>query len=201
MQQKIYIPAARRFISSYMNHPPGATQHDLHVVINGDKNNHTDERTFSPMSPKYHSHTNYGKDIGAFQFAARTIQSDLMVFCGSHVHFRQAGWLDVMVNAVERNGPGVYGAYAFHEPSPHIRTTCFWMPTELLLMYPHLVGNEFRYEFEHGAAHSIVRWINDSGFHPWLVTWRGIFPQANWRHVENNEALVLDQHSDRIGYK
>jgi len=200
--QKVYLSAARRFVTSYVTHPPGGTQHDLYVVINGDEPRQSDQRTFSPLAPKYLQHDNYGKDIGAFQFAARTLPHyDLMVFLGSHVHFRQAGWLDVMVHAVERNGPGIYGAYAFHEPSPHIRTTCFWMPTQLLLMYPHMVGNDFRYEFEHGAANSIVRWINDSGFASWMVTWTGTFPQQSWRHVENKEALILDQHSDRIGYK
>ncbi len=202
LNQKVYMSAARRFKDSYVRNPPGATQHELYVVVNGDEPRKSDEKTFEPLAPRWLKHDNYGKDIGAFQYAARTIQNcDLMVFLGSHVHFRQAGWLDLMVSAYERNGPGIYGAYAFHQPSPHIRTTCFWMPTQLLLMYPHMVGNEFRYEFEHGAAHSIVKWVTDAGFNAWMVTWNGIFPKDNWRHVENGEALVLDQHSDRIGYR
>jgi hypothetical protein len=183
-----------------MNHPPGATNHELWVVINGDDARMSDRRTFNPLRPTYLKHDNTGKDIGAFQLAAKSIPCDLMVFCGSHVHFRKAGWLDVMVNAYERNGPGVYGAYAFHEPNKHIRTTCFWMPPDMLNLYPHIVYNEFRYEFEHGATHSIVKWVIDSGFNAWMVTWNGIFPPSGWRHVENAEAVVLDQHSDSIGY-
>jgi hypothetical protein len=171
-------------------------------MINGDMPRTSDLIPFKPLPVRLMTHDNWGKDIGAFQRAARDIQNcDLMVFCGSHIHFRQAGWLDIMVKSFENNGPGVYGAYAFHQPNPHIRTTCFWMPPELLNAYPHAVGNDFRYEFEHGSAHSIVKWTTDVGFNAWMVTWAGVFAQKDWRHVENHEALVLDQHSDRIGYK
>lgn len=194
-----YIPAARQFVSSYQQHPPGGTPHDLYVIINGDQPNKDDERLFKPLPVKFLSHDNFGKDIGAFQMAARTVQADLIVFCGSHVHFRRGGWLDIMVNAFERNGPGIYGAYAFHQPAIHIRTTCFWMPPDLLNLYPFAVDNGRRYEFEHGAT-GIAKWTIESGFTAWMVTWTGTFAPNDWRHVENQEALILDQHSDRIGY-
>jgi hypothetical protein len=133
--------------------------------------------------------------------AARTIKADLMVFLGARVHFGKPGWLDVMVNAYLTHGPGIYGAYAFHTPHLHIRTTCFWMPPDLLNLYPVNVGNDQRYLFEHGGKDSITEWTISSGFNAWLVTWTGVFPPTHWRHVENHEALILDQHSDRIGYK
>lgn len=188
-------------MNSYTQHPPGGTNHELHVIINGDEPRKQDERTFSPLDPVFHQHDNFGKDIGAFQFAARTIPADLMIFLGSPVHFRRAGWLDVMVNAYERNGPGIYGSYAFHQPALHIRTTNFWMPPDLLNGYPHVVGNEHRYMFEHGGKDSITEWTIGVGFNAWMVTWRGIFPPKQWTHVHNEEALLLDQHSDSIGYK
>ena len=153
MSVKTYIPAAKRFAQSYLMNPPGATPHEVYVMINGDMPRAHDLKTFSPLPVRLMTHDNYGKDIGAFQRAARDIRNcDLMVFCGAHVHFRQGGWLDVMVNAFERNGPGIFGAYGFHQPHLHIRTTCFWMPPELLLGYPILVGNENRYEFEHSSV-------------------------------------------------
>lgn len=198
---KIYLPMARRFIRSYMENPPGAQQHDLYVVINGDEPRKSDENTFKPVAVKYLRHDNSGKDIGAFQMAARSIKADLMVFMGAHVHFPKPGWLDVIVSSYLKNGPGIYGAYAFHQPFMHVRTTCFWMPPDMLNMYPVIVGNENRYEFEHGPTHGIAKWCVEAGFNAWLVTWTGTFPPAHWRHVENNEALILDQHSDRIGYK
>jgi hypothetical protein len=199
VNMRTYIPLARRFVRSYQDHLPGGTPHDLYVVINGDQPNTDDQRLFRPLPVKFLSHDNSGKDIGAFQMAARTIPADLLVFCGSHIHFRRAGWLDVMVNAFKRNGPGIYGAYAFHEPALHIRTTCFWMPPDLLNLYPHAVHNDIRYEFEHGNL-GVAKWVKTSGFEAWMVTWSGTFPSKDWKHVENQDAIVLDQHSDRIGY-
>jgi len=199
---QLYVPMARRFASSYQTHPPGATDHDLYVIINGGPKEQYDDRNFRPLAPQFMSHDNTGKDIGAFQSAAfQRPDYDLMVFMGSHVHFRQAGWLDVMVAAFEQNGPGMYGAYAFHTPALHIRTTCFWMPPALFNLYPVHIGNDQRYEFEHGRVHGIAKWTIDSGFNSWMVTFGGSFPPQHWRHVENHEALVLDQHSDRIGYR
>lgn len=196
-----YIPAARRFAASYIQHPPGATQHDVYVVVNGDIVRKYDEKPFHPLPVKLITHDNFGKDIGAFQKCAREIKGyDLMVFCGAEVRFRRAGWLDLMMMAYEKKGPGIFGAFAFHQPALHIRTTCFWMPPELLNLYPYQIGNEHRYDFEHGA-NSIAKWTIDSGFNAWMVTWLGIYPPAEWRHVENHEAVVLDQHTARIGYQ
>lgn len=197
---QVYIPAAKKFIRSYMENPPGGVQHELNVVINGDFPKQSDIKTFEPIPVKFLQHDNYGKDIGAFQMAARTLKSDLIVCIGANVHFRRPGWLDIMVRAVQRNGPAIYGAYCFHQPGIHVRTTFFWMPRDLLNLYPHQIGNESRYDFEHGP-NSIAKWCIDVGFGAYMVTWDEVFPHEKWRHVENHEALILDQHSDRIGYK
>jgi len=201
VNMKLYVPSARRFVQSYISNPPGSQTHDIYVVINGDHPRESDKRVFRPLPVNMLSHDNSGKDIGAFQMAARTIKADLMVFLGAQVHFPRPGWLDVMVNAFLRKGPGIYGAYGFHSPHLHLRTTCFWMPPELLNMYPFNVGNDMRYDFEHGPVNGVSKWCIDSGFNAWMVTWTGTFPPSEWRHVENSEALILDQHSDRIGYK
>lgn len=198
--QRTYIPTAKRFVRSYMEHPPGGTPHDIHVVINGDRPNQSDTQTFLPLPVKFMTHDNYGKDIGAFQMASKHLTHDLLVFLGANVHFCCDGWLDLMVRAVERNGPAIYGAYCFHQPGIHVRTTCFWMPREMFNLYPHTIANESRYDFEHGP-NSIAKWCIDVGFDAFLVTRREVLPPSKWRHVENHEALILDQHSDRIGYK
>lgn len=186
-------------MSSYLTHPPGATPHDINVVINGGSPSKSDERIFASLPVKFMQHDNFGKDIGAFQKAARILTSDVIVCLGANVHFRKPGWLDVMVSALERNGPGIYGAYCFHQPALHVRTTCFWMLREMFNMYPHQVGNEMRYDFEHGRR-SIAKWCIDMGFNAWLTTWNEVLPPSGWRHVANHEAVILDQHSDRIGY-
>ena len=156
---------------------------------------------FSPLSCSYHEHDNTGKDIGAFQKAAEAIPCDLMLFLGSNVHFRKAGWLDRIIQVYEQNGPALYGCWAFHYPSPHIRTTAFWAPPELIDSYPTYVNNGSRYEFEHGKTASIVQHVKRNGYQSYMVTWGGVHAENEWHHVTNEECLMLDNHTDRIGYK
>jgi len=197
-----YTRAAHIWRDAYLAHPPGITPHDVFVVLNGQGGpTKADERLFSPIPVKFIAHTNVGKDIGAFQMMARTYPVDLQVCLGAHARPRRAGWLDLIVSSYLRHGPGLYGAYGFKEPALHIRTTNFWLPSELLNAYPHEIHNGNRYGFEHGARESILRFVKDLGLEAWMVTWRGTYPSSQFRHVENDEAIFLDQHVDTIGYK
>jgi len=199
-QSHIYVPAARRFVESYMKFPPGAQDHEVHVIVNyGQPGNPNYARLFNPLSCTFRTHDNRGKDIGAFQKAAQEIPCDLMVFLGASVHFRRGGWLDRIVNVYEQNGPGFYGCWGFHQPAVHIRTTAFWCAPELLNSYPYVVHNDSRYEFEHGQR-SIVNHVANLGLQNYMVTWQGCYPIESWGHVPNEDCLMLDQHSDRIGY-
>lgn len=202
LDARTYVPLARRFASSYMTHPPGVTDHALHVVVNAGSpaNQKTYEKHFKPLHCEFAYHNNVGKDIGAFQLAASTIPCDLMICLGAPVYFRRAGWLDRIVQVYQQNGPALYGAWAFHQPSPHIRTTAFWMPPPLLASYPWQVTSDSRYEFEHGQR-SIVQHVARLGLESYMVTWGGCYPPKDWHHVEQEQCLMLDQHCNRIGYK
>ncbi len=191
-----YCPAAQKFVQSYMDHPPGVTDHELHVIVNGVASIKEAVRWFYPLSPVFHSHNNWAKDLGAFYLASQGIPCDLMVCCGAHVNFWRAGWLDVIVNSYVAIGPGVYGTWAFQEPTPHIRTTFFWLPPELLASYPHLQSESDRYGFEHGPE-SIALWTRKQGFEPWQITWGGAYPLKHWHAIELHEALARDQHTER----
>lgn len=200
LSARTYNPLARRFVTSYMDHPPGAVDHDLHVMVNAGKSGNPNyPRMFSPLVPSFTMHDNLGKDIGAYQRAAQHIKADLMVFLGSPIHFRRGGWLDRIVSVYEEYGPALYGCWAFHQPAIHIRTTAFWCPPELLNSYPYVVTNDSRYEFEHGN-HSIVKHVLNLNLPAFMVTWDGCYPLEHWHHVENEQCLMLDQHTDRIGY-
>jgi len=189
-----YAPAAQAFVRTYMTHPPGITDHELWVGLCGaEKREPHHERLFSPLQPNYLPHNNWGKDIGLFQAAADRIECDLLVCFGAHVHFHRAGWLDRIVGAYLENGPSIYGAYGFHTPRPHIRTTAYWAPPELLRMYPYQIGTPQRYEYEHGSE-SITLWCKSKGFEPMMVTWRECLPMDRWRNIGCEEALVGDQH-------
>lgn len=193
-----YRPLAKRFVDTYMQYPPGAHDHRISVVVNGGAPSHQKnyERLMSPLPCSFLYHTNIGKDIGAFQKAAAEIKCDLMICLGAPVYFRRAGWLDRIVQAYEDHGPALYGAWGFHNPATHIRTTAFWMPPELLNSYPYVVTNDARYEFEHGTR-SITSHVAALGLECYMVTWDGCYPRKDWHHVELERCMFRDQHTDR----
>lgn len=198
LKPHVYEPLARRFVNTYMEYPPGEADHELYVVVNS--RSHSDEfykEIFSPLPCHLSYHNNVGKDIGAFQMMSASLACDILVCLGAPVHFCRAGWLDQIVNAYLRNGPALYGPWGFSEPKPHIRTTAFWLPPEILNSYPHVVNDGTRYEFEHGDR-SIHAHCKSSGLESFMVTWNGCYPQSQWHHVGLDATLFLDQHSHHI---
>lgn len=193
-----YEPLAKRFVASYLANPPGESDHKIHVVINGGTPGPLHTKLFSPLPVEFMSHTNVGKDIGAFQVASSTVPCDLLICLGAHIHFARAGWLDHIVRSYGQFGPALYGNYAFPTPSAHIRTTNFWLPPQLLSAYPHRVGDHMRYEFEHGISHSIVRVVANFGYPCYQLTWTGIYTVNDWHFPGREDAIFLDQHTDRI---
>jgi hypothetical protein len=195
LNRAVYDAMARRFVSTYQEHPPGDHPHDLYVLLNGLKHAGV-EKLFEPLPVRFLRHSNIGRDIGAYQMAASRLDCDLMVCLGSPVHFHKDGWLDWLIASYQDCGPAVYGPWAFHEPLPHIRTTAFWLPRFLLNAFPHLVGDPQRYEFEHGKE-SLTLWAKSLGYSTFMVTWDGTFGMKDWHHVTRDKSLLLDQHSER----
>jgi len=195
---KVYEPCARRFASQYMDFPPGETDHSLSVIVNGG-GRLTDRQKdlFSPLVPDFFYHDNSGKDVGAYIHAAKSLEFDFMVCLGTPVRPVCAGWLDMVILALENLGPGLFGFWGFDQPSVHIRTTAFAINTEILKIYPHQVDNTKRYEFEFGN-NSITRFCLNNGLAVAQVTRRGAFKPEHFHFVERNDSLMKDQHHDRV---
>lgn len=190
----VYVPCARKFVQSYMDNPPGAVDHDIHVCINGGiPMGEWNQRLFLPLAPRFFQHNNYGKDIGAYQAAATFVECDLMVCLGAPIYFHRPGWLDRIVMAYLEYGPALYGAWGCQAPLPHLRTTGFWLPPQFLNSYPVRVGNDERYPFEHGQR-SICLWTQKLGFEPIMVTWKGCYYMPDWHPIGREESLFIDQH-------
>ncbi len=195
VNQPKYGPAARKFSDSYMSFPPGESDHEIYVGLNGGTGHGPyQDKLFRPLPITYLEHSNWGRDIGLFQMAADTLPCDLLVCFGAHVHFHRAGWLDRMVKVFEDYGPTLYGAWGFDVPAPHLRTTAFWLPPELLNMYPHVIGDKDRYGFEHGSE-SITLWTQKMGFEPLMITQSEVLPMKQWRHAGCEDSLFGDNHT------
>lgn len=193
---KLYCKMARRFRDTYMEFPPGESDHTLHVIVNGGSPQPQHDELFQPLACEFGSHTNHGKDIGAFQQAAARLPCDLLVCFGSHIHFTRAGWLDRMAQVFRDQGPALYGAWGFNRPSPNLRTTGFWLPPDLLRAYPWTVGNSGRYEFERGSERGLASWANREGFGCYMVTWNSVYPMSEWGKCGYEDCLIMDQHSE-----
>lgn len=196
-----HVPAAKRFVHSFMKHPPGSfDEYELWVLVNGAPLIPSQEKLFDPLPVKFLNHDNRGKDIGAFQLAAEKLKCDLLVCFGSFVHFHWTGWLDRIVNTYLDYGPAYYGPWGFRQPRLHIRTTAFWLPPELLNGYPYWVSNDMRYEFEHGQK-SMTLFSRGLGFNCYQVSRTEVLEPVRWHHLERHECILLDQHTDKMGFK
>lgn len=181
-----------RFIDSYHRNPPG-TKHETVIVLNGTGTTVELSCMFSSF-PKccFLEHDNSGYDIGAFQFAARTFPCDMMVFFGASTFYLRPSWLARMESVYKKYGIAQYGAMGSGaEPSynvwPHIRTTAFWMPPQLMNEYPkRVISASDRHPFEHGN-NCLTEWLRKRGVLSWEVTWC-------------KELLVNDWGSDPNGF-
>lgn len=180
-----YLNLARRFVQTYQKFPPEYT-HRTVIVCNGGVPSAEMAALFDPLPERqFLYHDNSGRDIGAYQKAAREVPCELMVFFGGSTYFRRAGWLSRMVEAYQKYGVTLYGATGNRGvPSlqiyPHIRTTAFWLPPQLLNAYPIAVTrNEQRYPFEHGR-NCFTDWVSRQGMVPLLVSWIGEHTWENW---------------------
>lgn len=196
-----YVPAAKKFVSSYLQFPGSLEEPELHVVVNSDGTllHPMIRELFDQLSPHWHYHDNRAKDLGAFMMAAKFMveaKFDLMVCCGAHVNFWKPGWLDVITRSYSTLGPAVYGAWGFQEPLPHLRTTFFWCPPQILASYPWLKSESDRYGMEHGPE-NIALWSRKQGFEPFQITWTGAYSMKHWHALTLEEGLVLDQHTKK----
>lgn len=203
-----YLNLAVRFLKTYHEFPPGMA-HETVVVCNG---NPPDEQTaflFGSLPDlQFLHHDNSGFDCGAYQHAAQSHPSDLMVFFGASTYFKREGWLVRMLEAHLKYGPGLYGSMGNRGVIPlgvypHIRTTAFWTTTELFNQYPHrIVRAEQRYGFEHGP-HCLTSWAYSQRKPVMVVGWSGEYEQGAWDLIPNgfhrgdqSDILAGDRNSD-----
>jgi hypothetical protein len=185
-----YRNLAMRFIDSYQSHPPEA-EHETIVVCQGELPTEEVQYLFQTLQNcRFVVHDNSGYDIGAFQFAARNSEADMMVFFGSTAYLKCVGWLRRMSEAFQAHGDTLYGTMGHRGiPGtgifPHIRTTGFWMSPALLRQYPRLIERpDQRYGFEHGES-CLTTWVSSFGKIPWVVAYDGEYSWSMWDSIPN----------------
>lgn len=195
-----YFEMAHRFMHTYQQHPP-LEDHDTLVVCNGSP------PTFEIMcllgslpNCSFMQHDDTGQDIGGFIAAAKTLGNRPALFCGGSVYFHRPGWLKRMMEAWSKHGPGMYGSQSTYEATPHMSTTGFLCPANLMAEYPHPVATKKdRYNFEHGMANKVLninepdplpnrafwRTVHAKGMPVKFVAWGGEYDWWEWRNPPN----------------
>lgn len=215
-QRETFEPFARRYVESYLKHPPGC-EHQLCVAfINGPIDRKACE-IFSPLEHFTLPIVSNGLDIGCAQETAKKIASDydFAVFSTSRVYFHREGWLRRLVEAREKYGDGLYGATGSYEcpngepdkfPNPHMRTVLYGCNpkhmAELASIYP-VTDRASAHSFEAGD-HNFARWFKEKGMPVKMVTWAGEWDEPYWRAPhgcffrQSNQSNILcfDRHSD-----
>lgn len=187
-----YLEKAVHFVDSYEDNPPGM-DHETVVVCNGHPADDHTKALFSRIpNCSFLEHDDSGWDIGGFQFAARTIPCDLMIFLGGHTYFRKPGWLVRIWDIYVELGDTLYGSTGSQGSlpgvHPHVRTTGFWCHPTLLSSYPYVVtqkgGGGQRYEMEHGHT-CFTNWVKEQGLLPWIVGWDMALPLNRCDSIPN----------------
>lgn len=184
-----YTDMAARFIESYYENPPGLP-HETIVVLNDARKTPAIECLFSPLqNVTFLERGNEGFDCGGHQDAAARFPSDMMVFFGSSSYLRIPGWLSRMAQAFVRHGPTLYGVMGHKGDKvrgihPHVRSTGFWCPSELMNRYPQRITRaDQRYGFEHGPS-CFANWVKARGLKVWVVDASGTaYAERDWDNI------------------
>jgi hypothetical protein len=195
-----YHHSEQRLLDSYLKFDAGYG-HELVII---------DRCGDSPDDVKA-THLRYddgGWDCGAWQFAGRSIDTDLLVCFNSSTYITGNGWLKRFVEAAEAHGDGLYGPLASYEINPHIRTPCMVFQPHIIRQYPAQVMDRLdTYRMEvfgyPGGTPNFTMWVRSKGWQTRLVTWDGDYDLPEWRKPDNifrrgdqSNLLVRDRHAD-----
>ena len=190
---------ARRFADTWKQFPPGYPC-QLWVICNGGLPAPNIASLFDGLDARFIPRPNDGgKDISAYQQAAATLTGpdDFLLCLGESNYFHREGWLAMIAQARLDNGPGMYGPFATHNVRTHLHTTAFAIDPVFLRMYPPVLTNPERYQFEHGPG-CLWHRLGVMGGRAWLVTWDGVWPPESWRKPQN--IIWRDNQSNCLWY-
>lgn len=200
-----YQHGEKRLVDSWVKHSSG---HPYELVV---INRYTDPGPTDDIFPGQVMKLRYdggGWDCGAWQFAGRNIDTDLLVCFNSSTYVTGDGWLRRFVEAVEKHGDGLYGPLTSYEIIPHVRTPCMIFQPHVIKDYPVEVNSrEDTYRFESfGFSRDVpnfTQWVARKNLATMLVTWDGEYDLPNWRKPDNifrrgdqSNLIVKDRHCE-----
>ncbi len=199
---KIFEPCAQRWAKTRMQFTP-LYQHDQHIVYCTGTPQREQKQIFAHIPHTEHTFHGPGWDVGTYQFAAKQIDNEFVVFMNARTHFHREGWLARLMAVRTKMGDGLYALSTSNEVQPHVRTCCFACNPKTLRRYPYLIDSrEKGFRFESGIW-NLSQWYFDMGYPVHFVTWDGVYGRQDWRNPPNifrrgdqSNMLVWDRHTE-----
>ena len=202
-----YDHGACRWLDAYTKYDAGFS-HELFII-----NRYADnpDGMFLDLPGVWITHLRYdggGWDCGAWQFAGRNVDTDLLVCFNSSTYVTGDNWLRRFVDAAQTYGDGLYGPLTSYEIIPHVRTPCMIFQPRVINDYPVEVNSrDDTYRFESfGFSPEIpnfTQWVHNKGLKTMLVTWDGEYDLPYWREPRNifrrgdqSNLIVKDRHCE-----
>jgi hypothetical protein len=198
-----FLPYARRFVESWIQHPPGA-DFRLGVVCAHKEPSDAVLEIFRPLWPAYWRYDGEGADMGAAQFMARHAPESFIVAMTSRCYFHAGGWLERLTDTRKEFGPGLYGASGASREGGqnHLCLRCYGLDASIWNQYPkNLSTRDLGVEFE--AHNGLVNFVREKGCQVRAVYWDSIDGPLTWhdpwdifRKGTQRNLLVWDRHTD-----
>ena len=195
-----YKPYERRFLRTYKQFRP-TIPHDL-LICNCGVDSGADN-VFDSVSTNQVYYNGPGWDIGAFQTVGQKIESDIVFCFASPAYFWRLNWIEPILAAAQRFGPGLYGPMSSNENSPHLRTIAIAFHPKIMRDFPMKVDTRQKTCLAESCQGGLTSWAIQAGFPVFLVTESGTFNPKNWREPcdvfrkgDQTNCLVWDRHAD-----
>lgn len=195
----------RRFADTFRKFGPGVQDYELYVVSNWGQPTPEIREWFWDTKARFVEYWDHGCDIGSAQHVAQYHTEDrLIVAMTSRCYFHREGWLRRFVEAREKHGSGLYGAFASWEGGkPHICTRAYAMDAGLWNSFPEQINTrEKGQKFEVGEW-CLTQWVRDHNLPTVQVLWDNEQFLCDWRkwagafrNDRQQACLVWDKHTD-----
>ncbi len=195
-----YAPFTERFHRTYLQFKP-EIEHEL-LVCNCGVTSGADH-AFDDIATSQTYYSGTGWDVGAYLSEGSKVESDLVYCMAAPVYFWRPGWLEPIVQAASKHGPGIYGPMASNENSPHIRTACIALHPKILRDYPNAANSHHDCCLIESSAGGLSDWATQLGYPVMMVTESEELKSDKWRTPPNifrrgnqTNCLVWDRHTD-----
>jgi hypothetical protein len=199
----IYHEGAKRFASSFIQHPP-EYEHRLFLIDSNGGFTPEIARIFEGIQYDVIPYHGSGWDIGAQFYAALTMSPDdwIMAF-SSWAHFRRRGWLRAFAEARDIHGDGLYASTVSFENKPHVRGTGYFLRCGRFQRYPYGINSRnetFKWEW---GPNSLTTWFVREGYGVWVVAPDGVLSldeartmKNNFRNGDQSNIWTFDKHTE-----